>query len=179
MTPDRTVTINGVTYFIRFGRNAIFLLERYLDELEEITRRRTGRSARIVPVKKITETDPGFVEASGLALLAFMSDDQIAHLLFWAGVEGGRLRHRPSMAPITFEAAGNLIDDAGGIPAIRRETLLAYDDAFPNNLPQSIIDTLKAVEETAPVKRDESKNESTDRTAETRRSSKRSRSVSP
>ena len=173
MTPDRTITIAGAVYFIRFGQNALYLLEQRLLEIEEQSRVRTGRCPRMLPILDKDQKVIGERPAEGLELLQFLPDTTGLHLLFWAGAECGRMKHRPSQAPISFEASGDLIDEAGGIGAIMVPTMQAFNDAFPNRLPKDILDRLKPKEETG------EKNELEERRTGTPRSSKRSKSASP
>ena len=79
--------VAGKTYGLRFTSNALFKLEE--------------KSGRSVPEMLVA-----FNEGR-----CGVRDIQ---LMFWAALEGHRLKSKPRSSPYTVEEAGDIIDDAGG-----------------------------------------------------------------
>jgi hypothetical protein len=66
-----------------------------------------------------------------LAEFMTMSNVSACQWLLWAGLEGARKKHKLRSTPYTLDEVGDIIDDAGGAPAVVPVILDAIGAAFP------------------------------------------------
>jgi hypothetical protein len=124
MSPERTIKVGDVTYVVRFGHNANYLLEEKLEDIQAARQERA--KAPRSPLR-------------GVAILSLLPETQANHLMLWAGLEGGRLKTKSRPEPFTVEEVGDLIDEAGGLTTLIPKVLLAWNDANPGKLPAKLI----------------------------------------
>lgn len=153
MRPDHVIVVGGVNYPIRFGQNALFLLE---SELMAIEAKSVAAGAkpktRTITIPSVKGQKPRSIDlpVTGLDLLAEMPNVTSVQLMFWAGLESARMRNRPNDDPYTITAVGEIIDEAGGVENIMIDVMRAYSQAFPKKLKPETIDAMqKQAEEDA------------------------------
>lgn len=141
---DSVIEAGGKTFVVRFSQNALFLLEQHLESMED-DNRRAGHAAK-TRIERSGGRDV-VVEISGMDLLKELPTNVSMQLLFWAGLEGARLKNRDRAQPYTVYEAGDIIDEVGGIDQIMIPVSRAYALAFPQRFPPNYVATLDELAE--------------------------------
>jgi|ERR1044071_2169028 hypothetical protein len=133
MQSDRTIQAGDKSYVIRFGQNALYLLEQELTKLQ---------TQGVLKPRKFSKTDEKTgatieldlpIDVADLAQLPRRVGAQVG---LYAGLEGGRLKYKTRPQPFTVEEAGEIIDAAGGFQNVEAAVIESFKAAFPQYFPE-------------------------------------------
>lgn len=134
MQSDKTITtLDGKTLQIRFGQNALYLLEEHLAKLHQ---QGVLRSRKFSYTDEKTGNTVELDLAIGVEDLAQLPRRLGCQVGLWAGLEGARKKYKTRTQPYTIEEAGDIIDDCGGFQAIESTVIEAFKAAFPQLFPE-------------------------------------------
>lgn len=133
MQSDRTIQAGQHSYTIRFGQNALYLLEEHLTKL---------KNAGTLQPRKFKHADPKTGASVEMDLPIGVEDlSQLPRRLgtqigLWAGLEGARRKYKTRSEPFTIDEAGEIIDEAGGFQAVEATVVESFAAAFPQYFPK-------------------------------------------
>lgn len=149
MFSDRTIQAGEKTYPVRFGHNALYLLEEYLMKLhrEGVLQRRKFITKDEATGKSVETEWP--ISAFDLGQLPRHMNVQVG---LWVALEGGRRKQKTRLEPFTLEEAADILDN-GNFDDIERIIGEMYRSAFPEifKTKDSSKDSAETTEKNAPV----------------------------